>query len=466
LSRTAAGLLIHHGPQQTRSSPNCTEDQPHRSPQDSRVLWIDDELQQDDSLLRLLAFKRITVEVAETGAEGLSKALANPYDVILLDLKLPDLFGMTVLRRLIAACMSTPVIVASGWYIEPEIDDEARNLGAMVFHKPVVDIEQLVATICDLRQKRHAGPSPMANPPHGIVGASAATRETVAWVERVAPSNVGILLMGETGTGKEVVALAVHRASTRRAGPFLPVNCGAIPEALFESELFGYRKGVFTGAKEDKAGLVEMADGGTLFLDEIGEMPLPMQVRLLRCLDGGRVRRIGEIREHIVDVRVIAATNRSLQKEIAAGRFREDLYFRLAAARFELTRLRQRPDDVEALVRHWLPQLARHEGRPNLAISPDAMAVLRAHGWPGNARELRNVLAYALCLESGPVLGRKAISTALSARVDPSVDVCDAGPKRDRALAAVEACGGNHTEAARRLGIGRSTLWRWLQQRY
>jgi two-component system response regulator AtoC len=427
-----------------------------------RVLWIDDEIRQGDALLQLLADKGILVDIALTGAEGLRKAQATVYDVIVLDLRLPDMFGISVLQRLIASGVTARVIVSSGWYLEPEVDEEARRLGAVVVHKPLIDIEELVSALRGLAEETRVLDRAVSNPPHGIVGVSAATRETIAWVERIASSNVGVLLTGETGTGKEVVALAIHRASARRDRPFLPVNCGAIPDALFESELFGHRKGAFTGASEDKPGLVERAEGGTLFLDEIGEMPLAMQVRLLRCLDGGHVRRVGETRERTIDVRVIAATNRDARKEVAAGRFREDLYFRLGAAHLHLTPLRQRPDDVEALVGHWLPRLAQGGGTRTVTISPDAMAALRTQPWPGNARELRNVLEYALCLATGPALTRHDVSTAMSCALAPISDASDASEKGHRAKAALDASGGSRSKAARRLGISRTTLWRWI----
>jgi transcriptional regulator with PAS, ATPase and Fis domain len=273
---------------------------------------------------------------------------------------------------------------------------------------------------------------------------------------------LSVLLTGETGTGKEVIAQAIHCASTRRDRPFVPVNCGAIPETLFESELFGHHQGSFTGAGEDRPGLVEMAAGGTLFLDEIGEMPSPMQVGLLRFLDGGQVRRVGENQQRSIDVRVIAATNRDLRKEIARNRFRQDLYFRLAAGHLHLTPLRERAEDVEALVRHWLPRLAQDGGTRTVTIGPDAMAALRTDPWPGNARELRNVLEYALALATGPVLTASDLSAAMSRNVDAILELPTASAKRARAQAALDASGGSHTKAAHRLGIGRTTLWRWL----
>ncbi len=302
------------------------------------------------------------------------------------------MFGLTVLQRLVTNQLQTPVIIVSGYYLEPEIDVDAHRLGAAAFlHKPFFGTERLAPAIRQFANGEPADDRPVApDPPLGIVAASAAMRDIVGWVEQVAASDVTVLLTGETGTGKELVAHAIHHASCRRNGPFVPVNCGAIPEGLFDSELFGHRRGAFTGALEDTTGLIEAADRGSLFLDEVGDIPLPLQVRLLRCLEDGHVRRVGESRERAIDIRVIAATNRSLQEEIARRRFRADLYFRLSVASCGIPPLRERPEDVHALIRFWLPRLSHRHGTPCPAISPEAIRVLHAYQWPGNARELRS----------------------------------------------------------------------------
>jgi two-component system, NtrC family, response regulator AtoC len=265
-----------------------------------------------------------------TASEGLAKAASRSFDAILLDVNLPDMFGVTALRRRRALRLDIPIFMITGCYFEPEVEAEVRAAGATDFvHKPVFDVEQLADA---LRSAAAAAASENAEEPDsefGIIAASSAMRDVRASVKRVAPGRMSVLLTGETGTGKEVVARAIHTASGRR-GRFVAVNCGAIPDALFESELFGHGKGAFTGALQAKPGLVEEAHGGTLFLDEIGEMPPAQQVRLLRFLDQGEVRRVGETRDRTVDVRVVAATNRDLGEQVAHGRFREDLYYRLA----------------------------------------------------------------------------------------------------------------------------------------
>jgi len=433
-----------------------------------RVLWIDDELRPGDGLLRLLAFEGILVEVAGSGADGLIKARTGAYDVILLDLKLPDMFGLTVLQRLMASHVRTPVIVASGYYLEPEIEVDARRLGAAaILHKPFLDAEILATNLRAILDNEHRGDGPVPpDPPFGIVAASPAMQDIVAWAQRVTHSKANVLVTGETGTGKELVARAIHDASPRRNGPFVPVNCGAIPDNLFESELFGHRKGAFSGASEHTAGLIEAAHGGTLFLDEVADIPLPMQVRLLRGLEDGRVRRVGETRERAVDVRVIAATNRSLQEDMARGRFRQDLYYRLSVMSCQIPAVRDRPEDIEPLICYWLPRLSQQQGKPTAAISSDAIATLRQHRWPGNIRELRNVLEHALCVADGNVLTERDVSAAISRGVaGANASARDTTRKKDRVETELEATHWNRTETARRLGIGRTTLWRWLRNR-
>jgi DNA-binding NtrC family response regulator len=289
---------------------------------EARILWIDDEVRPDDPVLHALRLDGICTDVAASGSDGLRRAQQHGYELILLDLKLPDVFGLTVLQRLISSGTKIPVVIASGCYLEPELDEAALHLGAAgILHKPFISSESIQDAICRYTESGQKIEQPSVSATfHGIVGSSEALLDIIHWVERVAGSSASVLLGGETGTGKEVVARAIHSAGPRPSGPFVAVNCGAIPETLFESEVFGYRKGAFTGALDDKVGLLEVASGGTVFLDEVGEMPCSMQVRLLRSLESGQVRRLGDARERSIDVRVIAATNRSLMDEVARGR--------------------------------------------------------------------------------------------------------------------------------------------------
>src|SRR5262245_16250929 len=238
-----------------------------------------------------------------------------------------------------------------------------------------------------------------------IVGASARMQRLLRLIRRVAPTDSTVLILGESGTGKELVARSLHVLSKRSRGPFVPVNLGALPESLMEGELFGSVRGAFTGATTDRKGLVEAAHGGTLFLDEIGDMPLPTQVKLLRTLENNEVRRLGENTPRLVDVRVIAATNRDLQAMVADGRFRGDLYYRLNVVQIELPPLRERPEDIGLLAAFFLERAARRTGRKGLRFTPDAMALLAHHAWPGNVRELENAVAHAIAVTEGDVLG-------------------------------------------------------------
>jgi DNA-binding NtrC family response regulator len=300
-----------------------------------------------------------------------------------------------------------------------------------------------------------------------IVSASSAMREIMRRVARVGPTEVPVLIMGETGTGKELVARAIHANSRRASRPFVAVNCGAIPEGLAESELFGHRKGAFTSANTDKRGLVTDADGGTLFLDEVAELPPAIQASLLRFLDHGEVRRVGENQMTRIDARLVAATNRDLEREVAAGRFRDDLYFRLKAATFHLPPLRQRLDDLDALVACRLPELSARAGFPTRVLSPGARALLHRYEWPGNIRELSNVLELAVAMAEGELITEDALGpefTALRTRTPAAGDGNPQDAERARILAALEAHRWHASDTARSLGVDRKTLWRWRRR--
>jgi two-component system, NtrC family, response regulator AtoC len=434
-----------------------------------RLLWIDDEVRPGDALVRLLANEGLSVDVAGSGRQGLGMAEAEVYHSILLDLKLPDLFGLTVLERLVARGITAPILVASAYYLEPELEASALRIGAKGFlQKPFCDAADLARV---LRQShapamppvRAHRPAPPASdePLPGIIAVSPPMRAIVKWIHRVAGGGATVLLTGETGTGKELVAGALHRAGARRDGPFVAVNCGAVPEGLIESELFGRRKGTFTGAHDDRIGLFEAAHGGTLFLDEIGDLPLAMQVRLLRCLENGEVRRLGETHTRRVDVRVVAATNRSLPAAIECGQFRADLYYRLAVATCHIPALRERPDDIGPLVTYLLTRMPAMEPGACAVASPEALALLCAHSWPGNIRELRNVLERSVYNASGAVLTAPDVAAALIPDTPPAAASSVASAAD---LAALERHHWNHTRAARSLGISRSTLWRRLRR--
>ena len=435
--------------------------------------------------MRLLELEGWAVECAATGAEGLARAQATAVEVAVVDLRLPDLYGLTVVERLHAARPDLPVLVVTGYYAEPESEACARQVGAADFALKPLDGVELAERLTRLVAARR-GPAPPTDdaargprPPRAerrpqaggvhapvLVAASAAMRAILAWVDQVAPGDAAVLLTGETGTGKDVLARALHARSRRAAHAFVPVNCAALPEGLLEEELFGHRKGTFTGADRDRPGLLEAAEGGTLFLDEVAELTLAAQGRLLRVLDDGEVRRLGENHGRRVDVRIISATHRSLDDAVACGRFRADLFYRLAVVRRHVPPLRERPEDLEALVAHGLPRLAATAGRAVTGVTPDAMAVLRAHAWPGNVRELRNVLARAAVLATGSVLTAPDIAAAMATGPD---DRSSEGPTGldatgDAIWRALDAERWHHGRAARLLGISCSTLYRELRR--
>ena len=297
----------------------------------------------------------------------------------------------------------------------------------------------------------------------GLIGHSSAIEQLRALIRRVGPMPSTVLLQGESGTGKEVVARALHHSSARAHGPFVPLNCAAIAAELVESELFGHVKGAFTGASENRHGLFHHARGGSLFLDEIGELPLTLQARLLRVLEERTLRPVGAEREVAVDVRIIAASNRDLAAEVRAGRFREDLYYRLAVVDIRLPSLREYPEDIPRLVHHFMQQLATPLGVAPLVLSHDVLRQLSAHSWPGNVRELRNRVERALILGSilaDPMATQEALSRTPAALPADERELSLAEVERRHIERVTVACGGNKTEAARRLGVSRKTLER------
>ena len=321
-----------------------------------------------------------------------------------------------------------------------------------------------------------------------IVGASGRMQRIFRLVRKVARTDSTVLLIGESGTGKELIARSIHLQSSRASGPFVAVNVGALPESLVESELFGYARGAFTGARDDRAGLVEAADHGTLFLDEIGDMPLPSQVKLLRTLESSEVRRVGDSATRLVDIRVVAATHRDLAREVAEGRFREDLYYRLNVVQIDLPPLRERREDIGLLAAYFLEKASERAGRGTLVFSPEAMQLLERYDYPGNVRELENAIEHAVAIGDGPLIRAADLPSAIrTPRLLPerasgpgapppaaaATGAAGADPRLSWSLADVEKehirlvlahHAGNATTAARQLGISRTTLWRKLRE--
>jgi DNA-binding NtrC family response regulator len=444
-----------------------------------KVLVVDDQEEVRRLAADLLAAEDIETMVAADGVEALEQiAIAKP-DVVVLDFEMPRLDGLGVLKRLREEAPDVAVIMVTG-HADVAVAVSAMRLGAYDFLlKPIVS-EDFVPTVqramernalrgevADLRQHVTALES------FGdLLGPSEASRAVMQQVRRIAPSMLTIVITGETGSGKEVVARAIHRGSSRAQGPLIAVDCGAIPETLVESALFGHERGAFTGADKRKDGYFQLANGGTLFLDEIGNLPISIQARLLRTLQERTVFPLGARRPVEVDVRIIAASNVVLQHEVRAGRFREDLYYRLAEYVIALAPLRERREDIPHLVRRFLADIALELGRPGVEISEAAMAVLVAHSWPGNVRELRNVVRRAALMGSEILEPDDVrLSPEPAPIVAPPVSVATQGrPLREIAAAAADAAeraailetlratGGNKSEAARLLRVDFKTL--------
>jgi two-component system nitrogen regulation response regulator NtrX len=374
----------------------------------SRILVIDDEVAIRDSLRMTLEYEGYEFIGAATGQEGLALAEREGPDLVLLDVKMPGMDGLEVLDRLRSMNDGTPIVVISGHgTISTAV--EATKKGAFDFiEKPFASDRVLVSlrNALDQRQLRDENRSlkRAVEVRHQMIGDSQGLRQVMAAVGRAAPTNATVLIQGESGVGKELVARTIHRNSLRSRERFVQVNCAAIPEELIESELFGHEKGSFTGATEKQVGKFEQADRGTIFLDEVGDMSAKTQAKVLRVLQEGEVERLGSARTIKVDVRVIAATNKNLEEEIEKGRFREDLYFRLAVIPIHVPALRERPGDIPLLVRHYMDTFSRENNTRPKRITPAALDALQRYRWKGNIRELKNTVERMIIMTGGDTI--------------------------------------------------------------
>jgi len=375
--------------------------------------------------------------------------------------------GIDLLRRLKTDDSDMEVVLVTAF---GTIDDAVAAIksGAYDYLTKPVDPERLLLTVrraaersALAREVRHL--RAQMGGQDEIIAVSRAMQQVVATIAQLASTDSTVLIEGESGTGKELVARALYAQSARRHKRFVPINCGAIPEALLESELFGHRKGAFTGAVVDRSGLLEEAHGGVLFLDEIGEMAPSMQVRLLRFLQGGEVRRIGDTTTRQVDVRLVAATHRSLEVEVAEGRFRQDFYYRINVIGIQIPPLRDRVDDIAPLATSFLRRTAARLRRPITGFTPGAVELLQSYSWPGNARELENAIERAVNLASGPLLTEADLPAAVTVRGESPPLVTD-DVERTRLLGALEQSHWNQGRAAAALGISRTTLWRKMRE--
>jgi two-component system, NtrC family, nitrogen regulation response regulator NtrX len=385
-----------------------------------KVLIVDDEPGIRAALSQLLEYEGYEVRAVASGKEGLSMYEAFLPQLTFLDVKMAGIDGLETLKRLRAHDPAAVVVMISG---HASIQDAvaATNLGAYDILEKPLDTDRILVTLrnaighLDLREENERLRAKVER--HGeIVGRSHAIRSLIDQIGRVAGTQARVLVTGENGTGKELVARAVHAQSPRAKGPFIEVNCAAIPSELIESELFGHMKGSFTGAIADRAGKFEQADGGTLFLDEIGDMSASAQAKVLRVLQEGEVTRIGGNKVRKVDVRIVAATNKRLEEEIKEGRFREDLYYRLNVVPITVPALRERRDDIPMLVQHFVQRLAAEGQVPPKQLDPAAVDRLAAHDWPGNVRELRNTVERLLILAQGPRVTAADVDRLVGAR--------------------------------------------------
>jgi len=419
-----------------------------------RIAIADDEAAQRQLLQNALERAGYTAVLCEDGIQALEAA--GECDLLLLDVRMPGLTGLQVLEGIAGERPELPVILLTA-YIDVRDAVAAIKQGAVDYLEKPVDLDELVAAIDDTLGVSGRAVAGEGRPlPEGMVAESEAMREVFYQAQRVAVTDTTVLLLGESGCGKEVVAQFIHRVSGRAARALVAVDCTSLPEALVESELFGHEKGAFTGADESRAGRFEEADGGTLFLDEVGELPLNLQSKLLRVLETTTFRRVGGQSDHQVDVRVVGATNRDLEAEVRAGRFREDLFYRLNVFPITVPPLRERPDDILPLADHFLR--AEHK-----RLAPAAQRLLTAYEWPGNARELRNALERAAILASGALVLPTDLPPALrrttpGAKSGTTIEGGMRAVQRRAIFEALEQTAGNKTQAAQLLGISRRNL--------
>ena len=442
----------------------------------AHLLVVDDE-RSARTTLALLLRKRGHRVVEADGVTTATKVLTEEvFDLVVTDLRMPDGDGLDVLRTAKAHAPATEVILLTA-YAEWKSAKEAIRLGALDYFEKGQEPDELNHRIDKAlagRALRRENENLRAQLRDryglpGVIAQSPAMHAVLDLVERVAPTDATVVIQGESGTGKEVIAKAIHHASARATRPFVAVNCGAVPETLLESELFGYMRGAFTGATVNKLGLFEEADGGTLLLDEIAEMPAALQVKLLRALQSGEIRRLGATQAVTIDVRVIAATHGDLAMLISQGTFREDLFYRLNVFQLVLPPLRDRREDIPALAEHFLARSAGKLGR-ELRLSAGALERLLRYPWPGNVRELENAIERAVILARGDSVEPDDLPPHVSAGLQLGPSPTLPGPmtladaERVHILQTLERFGRNHSGAAEALGIGRTTLWRKLKE--
>lgn len=434
------------------------------------ILIIDDEEKLRGLLKRIVSLEGYDVTEAGTLSNARQILASKNIDIVLCDVKLPDGNGVDFVKDIKTTYPHIEIVLLTAYGNIPD-GVKAIKHGAFDYLVKGDDNEKIIPVLSQLSTiiagRKDNIPKERPGGFTYIVGNSKSTKDAIALAEKVAATDTAVLLTGETGTGKEVFANAIHTTSKRAAKPFVAINCSAFSKELLESELFGHKAGAFTGANKDKKGLIDEANGGTLFLDEIGEMSIDLQPKLLRLLENGTYLRVGDTKEQRADIRIIAATNRTLEDEIATHRFRSDLYYRIAVFNITLSPLRERKDDIPLLAAHYLNTYSKKINKPVTSIAPDAMNMLQQHEWKGNIRELKNTIERAVILEDSNRL------TIDSLPIDIQHKKVDASGLSAFHLASVEKLHiqkvlnhtkGNKTEAARLMGIGLATLYRKIEE--
>ena len=440
----------------------------------ARILIVDDDVAHRAMLRTLIAAWGANVDEAGDGGEAIALSRETPYDIILMDVLMPEVDGISALQAIKSYNPSIPVLIMTA-FSKVESAVEALKSGAYDYLSKPLDFDVLKLTLSraldhvSLKYENQSLKAQLGSfDTGGIIGSSPAMRKLLEMLVMVAPSDATVLVAGESGTGKELIARAIHGNSRRNSGPFVAVNCAALSENLLESELFGHEKGAFTGADKRREGHFAHADGGTLFLDEIGEISAAMQVKLLRVIQEREFQRVGGDQNVRVDVRLVAATNKDLEKEVEAGNFRQDLFFRLNVVTLDMPTLRERVEDIPLLAAHFLSIFSEKNHKQIKGFTPSAMDCLLKHSWPGNVRELENVVERAVVLLVGEYISERELPPALLP-CDGKDGQAGAAPaslagmsldevERLAILETLDSCGGNKSEAARRLGVTRKTL--------
>jgi two-component system response regulator HydG len=452
-----------------------------------QVLVVDNDRAHAEAMADSLRSVGFACTVAGGGREAISLLETGTYEIVVSDLKMPDVGGLEVLAKCKELQPDTELVLVTGHgTIESAV--EAMQRGAFNYLLKPLDLKQLRAVVENAARSQYLR---RANAElhrrlderfgfEGVIGNSPQMHDVVMRLQRLAPTDATVLIQGETGTGKELVAKAIHQNSPRKKRPFVPLNCAALSEHILESELFGHIRGAFTDASSDRQGKFEYADGGTLFLDEVGDMPIPTQIKLLRVLESGEITRVGSNEPVRVNVRIVSATNRDLEKAIAAGTFREDLYHRLKVVTINLPPLRERREDIPLLVEYFIKEHANRHHKTIRGISTAARRRLLAYDWPGNVRQLRNVIESMVVVDIDEVLDLDDLPAELAPSRDELGDGTSPGSPTDglhqlvgKSMAELEAMfidetlkvtGGNREEAAQMLGIGERTLYRKIKE--